>query len=81
MALRYRIDVMAALKARGYTSSRIRGEKLIGQSYLQQIRHGELVSWKTIDTLCMLLDCQPGDIVEYVPDDAGTPSPPSAFED
>ena len=81
MALRYRIDVMAALKARGYTSSRIRGEKLIGQSYLQQIRHGELVSWKTIDTLCMLLDCQPGDIVEYVPDDVGTPSPPSAFED
>ena len=81
MALRYRIDVMAALKARGYTSSRIRGEKLIGQSYLQQIRHGELVSWKTIDTLCMLLDCQPGDIVEYVPDDVGTPSPPSTFED
>ena len=81
MALRYRIDVMAALKDRGYSSSRIRGEKLIGQSYLQQIRHGELVSWKTIDTLCMLLDCQPGDIVEYVPDDVGTPSPPSAFED
>lgn len=79
MALRYRIDVMAALKARGYTSSRIRGEKLIGQSYLQQIRHGELVSWKTIDTLCMLLDCQPGDIVEYVPDDVGTPSPPFDF--
>ena len=69
MALRYRIDVMAALKERGYSSTKIREQKLIGQSYLQQIRHGELVSWKTIDTLCALLDCQPGDLIEYVPED------------
>ncbi len=67
MALRYRIDIMATLKERGYSSTKIREQKLIGQSYLQQIRHGELVSWKTIDTLCALLDCQPGDLVEYVP--------------
>ena len=57
---------MAELKNKGYSSTRIREEKLIGQSYLQQIRHGELVSWKTIDTLCSLLDCQVGDLVEYV---------------
>lgn len=68
MAVRYKIDVMAALRARGYPTTRIREEKLIGQSYLQQIRHGELVSWKTIDTLCKLLDCQPGDLVEYIAD-------------
>ena len=68
MALRYKIDIIAALKEKGYSSTNIREEKLIGQSYLQQIRHGELVSWKTIDTLCKLLECQPGDIVEFVPD-------------
>lgn len=66
MALKYKIDIMAELKNKGYSSTRIRDEKLIGQSYLQQIRHGELVSWKTIDTLCSLLDCQVGDLVEYV---------------
>ena len=65
MAIRYKIDILAALKERGYTSTRIREEKLIGQSYLQQIRHGELVSWKTIDTICRLLNCQPGDLVEF----------------
>lgn len=70
MALRYKIDVMTALKERGYSSTKIREDRLIGQSYLQQLRHGELVSWKTIDTLCMLLDCQVGDIVEYVKDSA-----------
>lgn len=71
MALRYKLDIMAALKERGYSSTRIREEKLIGQSYLQQIRHRKLVSWKTIDTLCKLLDCQPGDILGYVPEAPG----------
>lgn len=68
MAIRYKLDVMAALKEHKYSSARIRDEKLIGQSYLQQLRHGELVSWKTIDTLCALLECQPGDLLEYTPD-------------
>lgn len=66
MALRYRIDILSALKNKGYSTTRIREEKLIGQSYLQQLRHDELVSWKTIDTLCRLLECNVGDIVEYV---------------
>lgn len=66
MALRYKKDIMNELKNKGYSSTKIREEKLIGQSYLQQIRHGEMVSWKTIDTLCSLLDCQVGDLVEYV---------------
>ena len=65
MPLRYKLDIMAELKRNGYSSTKIREQKLIGQSYLQQIRHGELVSWKTIDTLCSLLHCQVGDLVEY----------------
>ena len=66
MAIRYKVDVMAALKEKGYSSTKIREEKLIGQSYLQQLRHGELVSWKTLDTICSLLGCQPGDLIEFV---------------
>ena len=61
MAIRYKVDIMAELKKKGYSSTTLRKEKLIGQSYLQQIRHRELVSWKTIDTICSLLDCQVGD--------------------
>ena len=69
MAIRYKVDIMAELKKKGYSSTKIREEKLIGQSYLQQIRHGELVSWKTIDTICSLLECQPGDLIEFVKED------------
>ena len=61
MAIRYKIDILAELKKRGYTSTKIR--------YLQQLRHGELVSWKTLDTICSLLDCQPADLIEYVKDE------------
>ena len=69
MAIRYKIDILAELKKRGYTSTKIREEKLSGQSYLQQLRHGELVSWATLDTICSLLDCQPADLIEYVKDE------------
>ena len=69
MAIRYKVDIMAELKQKGYSSTKIREEKLIGQSYLQQLRHGELVSWKTLDTICSLLDCQPTDLIEYVKDE------------
>lgn len=66
MAIRYKVDILAELKKKGYSSTRIREEKLIGQSYLQQLRRGELVSWKTLDTICALLECQPGDLIEFV---------------
>ena len=69
MAIRYKVDIMPGLKKKEYSYTKIREEKLIGQSYLQQIRHGELVSWKTIDTICSLLECQPGDLIEYVKED------------
>lgn len=69
MAIRYKINVLAALKEAGYSSTRIREEKLIGQSYLQQLRKGEIVSTACLDKLCELLQCQPGDILEHIPED------------
>ena len=65
MAIRYKIDVLAELKKKGYSSTRIREEKIMGQSYLQQLRHGDLVSWSAIDTICKLLEIQVGDLLEY----------------
>ena len=71
MAIRYKVDVLEELRKKGYSSTKIRNDKLRGQSYLQQLRHNELVSWKTLDTICGLLDCQPADLIEYVRDDNG----------
>ena len=37
----------------------------------QKMANGELIRSDTIDQLCRLLNCQPGDFMEYVPDDTG----------
>lgn len=65
MPLKYKIDVLAALKEKGYNTSRIRAEGLLSQSTLQKFRNKQGVSWENIETLCRLLECQPGDIIEY----------------
>lgn len=66
--LKYRIDILQALKEIGFSSYKIRKEKIIGEQQMQKIRIGEIASKDTLNTLCRLLDCQPGDILEYVPD-------------
>ena len=68
MPVKYKIDVLTALKDAGYTTYKMRQEKLLGESVLQQLRKGELVSWANISRLCSMLEIQPGDLLKYVPD-------------
>jgi len=66
MPMRYKVDVIAVLKEAGYNTNRIRKEKIMGEAMLQKIRSGQMVSWAVLETLCSLLDCQPGDLIEFV---------------
>ena len=68
MPMRYKVDVMAVLKEAGYNTNRIRKEKIMGEAMLQKIRDGQMVSWAALGTLCSLLDCQPGDLIEFIKD-------------
>lgn len=68
MPVKYKIDVLAALKEAGFSTYRLRKEKLLGESVLQQIREGVPTSWPNIGRICELLKCQPGDILEYTED-------------
>lgn len=79
MPIKYKIDVLAALKAAGYNTNRIRKEKLLSESTLQRLRKGELINGENLGKLCELLRCQPGDILEYVPEEA--PPAPELSED
>lgn len=67
--LRYKIDLLDALKQAGFSTYKIRKDKLIGEAQMQKIRVGEIASKDTLNTICRLLNCQPGDILEYVPDE------------
>ena len=66
MPIRYKIDIIQALKEKGYNTNRIRKEKIFAESTMTKFRNGELVNLATIGQLCEILDCQPSDIVEYV---------------
>ena len=66
--IKYKTDIMRALAAAGYNSRRLRAECLLGESTMSRLRAGEVISLTNLGTICALLDCQPGDLIEYVPD-------------
>lgn len=68
MSIKYD-KLFALLKEKGWNSTRIRKENLLGQGTLTNLRNGTGgLDHKTIDRICRVLDCQPGDIMEYVPE-------------
>lgn len=67
--LRYKIDVLKELKNNGYSTYRLRNDKLMGEAQIQKIRSGEIASKESLNIVCKLLGCQPGDFLEYVPDE------------
>jgi putative transcriptional regulator len=69
--MRFKMDILEKLKDCGYSTYKIRKDKLLSESTVQKLRKGEGVSWENISMLCTLLNCQPGDIMEYVPDSEG----------
>lgn len=68
LPIKYKMDLISALKEAGYSTYKIRKEKLLGEATLQKLRENKPISWENIATICELLDCQPGDIMEYVSD-------------
>ena len=75
MALQYKIDILAALKEKGITTYKIRQEKILSESTVQKLRASKGVSWENLETLCRLLYCQPGDLIEYIKDPAVQETP------
>lgn len=66
--IKYKIDIIQALKNKGYSTYKIRKEKIFNESQLQQMREHKILAQEALNKVCALLDCQPGDIMEYLPD-------------
>lgn len=64
--------MLGELKKVGYNTNRLRKDKIMGEATIQKLRNREQVSWKNIDIICNLLNCQPGDIMEYIPVEANS---------
>lgn len=70
MPILLRLDVvMARRKVRSRTLARAIG---ISETNLSLLKSGKVrgLRFATLDAICRYLDCAPGDILEYLPDEA-----------
>ena len=65
MAIIYKLDVLQALKEKGFSTHRIRKEKIFSESVLQRLREQQPITFDNLDRLCGLLECQPADLIGY----------------
>ena len=65
----YRVDILQALKEAGFNSNRLEKEKILPATTIQHLRHFGPIGFKSLDTICRLLHCQPGDIICWIPDE------------
>lgn len=67
--LHYKIDVLKTMAERGYTANRMRREKILSESTIQNLRNGGNINTTTLNTICVILRCQPSDVIEIIPTD------------
>lgn len=63
--IEYKINVLEALKTKGFNTTRIRKEKLIPESTLTSLRASRPISWEMLDRICTLLDLPVCEIIEW----------------
>ena len=61
-------NILGKLAACGWSTARLQREHQISNGTIIQIRNGKGITTATIDTICRLCNCQPGDLISYVPD-------------
>lgn len=67
--LQYKLDVMQKLSEKGLSSYTLRKQQILGESTMTKLRRKQAISWENIDTICRLLRCQPGDLLEWIDDE------------
>nr|DAE48079.1 MAG TPA: Cro/C1-type HTH DNA-binding domain protein [Caudoviricetes sp.] len=65
----YKTDIFKLLKDRGYNQTRIQREKLLPAQTAQNIKAGKSITLDTLNKICVMCKCQPGDLVEVIPSD------------
>lgn len=60
------------LNRRGMTKEQLKNAAGLSSATMTKISKGESVTLKTINAICNVLRMQPGDLLEWVPDDETT---------
>lgn len=76
MPIKYKINVLSALKDAGYNTTRLRKEKVLAEGVIQSLRVGAPISFQNLGKICALLSLQPGDILVMEQDGQTIPKSP-----
>ena len=60
--------MLKRLDEKGITSYTVKRDGIRGQATFRKIKEGGDIDTRTIAKMCEVLECQPGDLLEYVPD-------------
>jgi putative transcriptional regulator len=69
MAIVVNLDVVMAKKKMGVTELAKEVDITMANLSILKNNRAKAVRFTTLDALCKALNCQPGDILEYVPDE------------
>nr|DAJ81908.1 MAG TPA: Cro/C1-type HTH DNA-binding domain protein [Caudoviricetes sp.] len=58
-------DILSKLAKAGYTTTRLRREKLISEATMTRIRTNESISINTLNTICDLTGLPVEELIEY----------------
>lgn len=61
--------LLSLLNERGISIYHLKRDRIIGTATIDKLRTGTgNIDTRSIDSICAYLNCQPGDIMEYIPD-------------
>ena len=62
--IKYKINIIEALKKKGFNTTKLRNEKLLNETTLTKIRNKETtLTLNSIDKICTMLECDISDIL------------------
>ena len=69
MAIVVNLDVMMAKRKKGLTELASEVDITLANLSILKNNKAKAVRFATLEAICKALNCQPGDILEYVPDE------------
>lgn len=70
MGIIVNLDVMMAKRKKGLTELASEVDITLANLSILKNNKAKAVRFSTLESICKALDCQPGDILEYKPDEA-----------
>lgn len=65
--LKYKINIADALERKGFNTYKAKTTKILSQDTLKKIKNENTnISLESINRICIILDMQPKDLIEYV---------------